>query len=131
MPDLARGPISAEINQWLGRASALVEASGDVADFSTLKVAAENLGTVLRIVSASSRMRAWGRLRSPESWGLAARRSIGCFALSRQAREAEMMHVAHMREYYRHLWRKRRSDLVWQRYKQYNAWCREEQTNAR
>jgi hypothetical protein len=42
-----------------------------------------------------------------------------------------MMHVAHIREHYRHLWRKRRSDLVWQRYKQYNAWCREEQTNAR
>jgi hypothetical protein len=49
MPDLARGPISAETNQWLGRAAALVEASGDVADFATLKVAAQNLGSGRRV----------------------------------------------------------------------------------
>jgi hypothetical protein len=54
MPDLARGPISAETNQWLGRAAALVEASGDVADFATLKVAAQNLGTVLRETNAQT-----------------------------------------------------------------------------
>lgn len=54
-PDLAcPGPVSAETNQWLGRAAALVEASGDMADFVTLKVAAQNLETVLRETNAQT-----------------------------------------------------------------------------
>lgn len=54
-PDLSRpGPVSAETNQWLGRAAALVEASGDAADFVTLKVAAQNLETVLRETNAQT-----------------------------------------------------------------------------
>lgn len=49
MPDFTRaGPITAETNRWLGRAAALVEATGDTGDLITLKVAAQNLDTTLR-----------------------------------------------------------------------------------
>ncbi|MFV8529454.1 hypothetical protein [Ralstonia pseudosolanacearum] len=55
MPDLTRpGPTTAEANQWLGRAAALVEESGDPADFITFKVAAQNLDTVLRDTNAQT-----------------------------------------------------------------------------
>ncbi|MEK2602051.1 hypothetical protein [Burkholderia arboris] len=49
MPDLNRpGPTSPETNQWLGRAAALVEATGDAGDLIALKVASQNLDTSLR-----------------------------------------------------------------------------------
>ncbi|MDO3558274.1 hypothetical protein [Ralstonia pseudosolanacearum] len=55
MPDLTGpGPISAEAHQWLGRAAALVEASGDVADHVTFKVAAQNLESPLRATNAQA-----------------------------------------------------------------------------
>lgn len=43
MPDLASVTITQEVNQWLGRASALVEEVGNLADTATLNVAANNL----------------------------------------------------------------------------------------
>ncbi|AIV49889.1 hypothetical protein X899_2456 [Burkholderia pseudomallei TSV 25] len=71
-PDLTRpGPISAETNQWLGRAAALVEASGDLGDLVTLKVAAQNLDSVLRepnaqtIVAIVHRALARAELKAP------------------------------------------------------------------
>ncbi|WP_175978168.1 phosphatidylserine/phosphatidylglycerophosphate/cardiolipin synthase family protein [Burkholderia sp. BCC1047] len=71
-PDLTRlGPISAETNQWLGRAAALVEASGDLGDLVTLKVAAQNLDSVLResnaqiVVAIVHRALARAELKAP------------------------------------------------------------------
>ena len=44
MPDFGGpGPVSNDINAWLGRAAALVEQSGDLADKVSFKVAAQNL----------------------------------------------------------------------------------------
>ncbi len=56
MPDLrGPGPITPEINQWLGRAVALVEASGaNGADIAFLKVATQGLDTVLRDQNAQA-----------------------------------------------------------------------------
>jgi hypothetical protein len=54
MPDLARGPITPETNRWLGRAAALVELTGDTANFVSLKVASQNLATVLRETNAQT-----------------------------------------------------------------------------
>lgn len=48
MPDLAKGPITPEIQQWLGRAAALVELTGDIVNFAQLKVCTQNLTGVLR-----------------------------------------------------------------------------------
>jgi hypothetical protein len=49
MPDFSGyGPLTAEQNAWLGRACALVDASGDVADTVTIKVCANNMTTALR-----------------------------------------------------------------------------------
>ena len=44
MPDLASGPITPEMNQWLGRAAALVEATGDTFGKVALTNAAQFLG---------------------------------------------------------------------------------------
>jgi hypothetical protein len=55
MPNLAGpGPISQETNQWIGRATALVEASGDFPDLVALKIAAQNLDSVLRETNAQA-----------------------------------------------------------------------------
>jgi hypothetical protein len=48
MPDLANGPITQEMNQWLGRAAVLVELTGDVVNLVQLKVSAQSLHNVLR-----------------------------------------------------------------------------------
>jgi hypothetical protein len=42
------GPITHEMNQWLGRAAVLVEATGDAFDLAGFRVASDNLKTVLR-----------------------------------------------------------------------------------
>ena len=44
MPDLASGPITPEMNSWLGRAAALVEATGDTFGKVALTNAAHFLG---------------------------------------------------------------------------------------
>lgn len=54
MPDLASGPIDADIRQWLGRAAVLVEAGGDLADLVTLKVSADSLDSTLRALNAGT-----------------------------------------------------------------------------
>jgi hypothetical protein len=46
MPDLANGPITPEINKWLGRASVLVEQVGDYGQDTTIKVASQSLSGV-------------------------------------------------------------------------------------
>ena len=49
MPDLAHGgPITPEMNRWLGRAAVLVETSGDKATAATIKLSAQNLHGLLR-----------------------------------------------------------------------------------
>jgi hypothetical protein len=56
MPELrGKDPITPEINQWLGRAIALVEASGaDKVDIITLKVCAQGLDTSIRNQNAQT-----------------------------------------------------------------------------
>jgi hypothetical protein len=54
MPDLAHGPITPEMNRWMGRAIALVEAIADRADVLTLRVACQNLDSVIRAVNAQT-----------------------------------------------------------------------------
>ena len=54
MPDLAHGPITPEMNQWLGRAAALVEETGDEANTIYLQVCAQNLDTALRPQNAQA-----------------------------------------------------------------------------
>lgn len=55
MPELnGEGPITPEINQWLGRATALVEAGGNVTESVKLHVAGEGLNTVLRSNNAQT-----------------------------------------------------------------------------
>ena len=54
MPDLAKGPITQEMNQWLGRAAVLVESTGDIANFAQLKVCAQGLNTILRESNAQA-----------------------------------------------------------------------------
>ncbi|MFV8647327.1 hypothetical protein [Ralstonia pseudosolanacearum] len=56
MPDLNRpGPVTAETNQWLGRAAALVEAAfGQSVDLISFKVSADNLDSALRAVNAQT-----------------------------------------------------------------------------
>src|SRR3546814_4187720 len=50
MPELdGTGPITSEINQWVGRAIALVEASGaGVADIASLRVCSQGLASTIR-----------------------------------------------------------------------------------
>lgn len=56
MPELrGKGPITPKINQWLGRAVALVEASAaDKADIITLRVCAQGLDSVIRDQNAQT-----------------------------------------------------------------------------
>jgi hypothetical protein len=74
MPDLAGpGPITPEINQWLGRVTVLVEASGDLQDLIALQVSSEGLDSVLRrenaqiIAAVVHRALARAELRAPTS----------------------------------------------------------------
>jgi len=54
IPELATGPITPEMNDWVARAVALVEMSGSLADKIQLSVAAENLDGVLRARKAQT-----------------------------------------------------------------------------
>ena len=54
MPDLLAGPITNDTNQWLGRASALVEAVGNLADITAFNVSAQNLNGALRASNAQT-----------------------------------------------------------------------------
>ena len=58
MPDLANGPITPEMNRWLGRATTLAEmvlsAAGDMADVAILRVAANGLGGAARDFNAQT-----------------------------------------------------------------------------
>jgi hypothetical protein len=54
MPDLTNAPITQDLNQWLGRASALVKEVGNLADVVAINVAANNLNSVLRDSHAQS-----------------------------------------------------------------------------
>ena len=72
MPDLRRpGPVSPEINQWLGRAAVLVEAAGDRVESVQFKVASVNLDSAIRdqnvqtIASILHRALARAELRAP------------------------------------------------------------------
>jgi hypothetical protein len=53
-PDLANAPITAEMNRWLGRACALVEQVGDVAQTVTIRVATQGLHGILRGANAQT-----------------------------------------------------------------------------
>jgi hypothetical protein len=48
IPELATGPITPEIKQWILRAAVLVETAGDLADRIQMRVATENLEGMLR-----------------------------------------------------------------------------------
>ncbi|WP_418116764.1 hypothetical protein [Variovorax sp. 350MFTsu5.1] len=53
MPDLASGDIrKPEDLQWLGRAAALIEESGDLADFVQFKSCADNINPMRRVIDA-------------------------------------------------------------------------------
>ena len=54
IPDLAAGPITPELEQWLGRASTLVESSGSLADTIQLRTAIGNLNGTLRARNAET-----------------------------------------------------------------------------
>lgn len=54
MPDLANSPITQELNQWLGRASALVRECGNLADSVAVDVAVNNLHGALRETNAQT-----------------------------------------------------------------------------
>jgi hypothetical protein len=54
MPDLVAAPITLELNQWIGRAFALVETTGDRSDVIGFKVAADNLNGALRNINAQT-----------------------------------------------------------------------------
>ena len=54
MPDLAAGPITNDVNRWLGRATVLVEMTGDLANTATLKVASQNLNSAIRASNAQT-----------------------------------------------------------------------------
>src|SRR3546814_17534560 len=56
MPELdGTGPITSEINQWVGRAIALVEASGaGVADIASLRVCSQGLASTIRNQNAQA-----------------------------------------------------------------------------
>lgn len=74
MPDLGGpGPITTEMNRWLGRAGALVDLSGDPADIVVLRVASQDLGSAnpannaQAIVAIIHRTLALAELRAPAS----------------------------------------------------------------
>ena len=48
MPDLAHGPITPEMQQWMGRAAVLVELTGDIVNTVGLKVSSQHLNTAIR-----------------------------------------------------------------------------------
>lgn len=52
MPNLQAGPITAEVNEWVSHAVALVEACGDLADTITIKTAGQFLNSVNRALNA-------------------------------------------------------------------------------
>jgi len=52
MPDLAFGPLTPDMQRWLGRAGALIEEAGDPADIALMKVATGGFGTSARHVNA-------------------------------------------------------------------------------
>ena len=56
MPDLAHGPITPEMNRWLGRAVTVAEMilRGDLADIVMLRTAANNLSGILRESNAQT-----------------------------------------------------------------------------
>jgi hypothetical protein len=54
MPDLAKGPITPEMNRWMGRAIALVEATGDQVAVISLRTACEHLSSAIRAINAQS-----------------------------------------------------------------------------
>lgn len=54
MPDLAQGAITPEVNQWLGRAAALVSVGGNLADKVALSTAAMHLEGPLRSTNAQT-----------------------------------------------------------------------------
>ena len=54
MPDLANGPITREVNQWLGRAAALVEEGGDPTSAMRLQNCSEFLNTLNRASNAQA-----------------------------------------------------------------------------
>ncbi|MBR1193964.1 hypothetical protein [Bradyrhizobium sp. AUGA SZCCT0160] len=54
MPDLAKGPLTPEVHQWLGRAAVLVEAAGDGVDAISLKVSVDSLDGPIRQMNAGT-----------------------------------------------------------------------------
>ena len=54
MPHLEVGPITPEVQQWLGRAGALIEAMGDAADIVQMKVSSANLNSSIRGTNAQT-----------------------------------------------------------------------------
>jgi hypothetical protein len=54
MPDLANGPITPEMNQWLGRAAALIEEAGDQASATRLQNCAQFLDSINRALNAQA-----------------------------------------------------------------------------
>jgi hypothetical protein len=55
MPDLATGPITREMNDWMGRAIALIElADPFAADIAALKIACRNLNSPIRALNAQA-----------------------------------------------------------------------------
>jgi len=54
IPDLSTGPITPELEEWLRRASALVESSGSLADTIQLRTAIGNLNGILRARNAET-----------------------------------------------------------------------------
>jgi len=54
MPDLRNAPITQDVNQWLGRAAALVTASGNIADSAAMNAAANHLTGILRETNAQT-----------------------------------------------------------------------------
>jgi len=74
MPDLASDAVSPEANRWLGRAAALVEATGDLGDLTALKMAADTLtnralryGSSQTIAAIIYRALARAELKAPAS----------------------------------------------------------------
>jgi hypothetical protein len=74
MPDLAAGPITADMNSWLGRAAVLVKMTGDTVESVKLVVASENLFGVSRdrnahtITAVVNRALAKARLDAPAAY---------------------------------------------------------------
>jgi hypothetical protein len=54
MQDLATGPITNDVNKWLGRANALVAATGDTANTIALRIASQHLNSPLREQNAQT-----------------------------------------------------------------------------